>query len=291
MNFIPMDADLLPPSDDRIFKTLLTHPDAGQVLVDIISTVIGRKVLIAQVRNNELPAMDIEEKFERFDVNCTVENGDQVDVEMHCSERQEIGVKRISFINKYVYYLTDLHSSQKSKGVKYKYLIRTYQVTFCTENVLPRRQYFTSMFSLREEDGKHLTDQINIIIVELNKLNQIIKKPIVHLTVFEKWSIFLKYAPDPVHRPLINDIIKDREEIGMAASLLREISNDKRERAIARSRRMYETDLISDLLIAEERGEIKGKAEGKLEGREEERTRIMELLNQGLSLDEIKQRI
>jgi len=89
----------------------------------------------------------------------------------------------------------------------------------------------------------------------------------------------------------------------MAASLLREISKDERERAIARSRRMYETDLISDLLTAEERGEIKGRAEGKAEGREEgkaegvikgreeERTRIMELLNQGLSLDEIKKRI
>jgi len=73
----------------------------------------------------------------------------------------------------------------------------------------------------------------------------------------------------------------------MAASLLREISKDERERAVARSRRMYETDMISNLLTAEERGEIKGEAKG----REEERTRIMELLNQGLSLDEIKKRI
>jgi len=77
----------------------------------------------------------------------------------------------------------------------------------------------------------------------------------------------------------------------MAASLLREITQDERERAVARSRRMYETDMISNLLTAEERGEIKGKAEGRAEGREEERTRIMELLNQGLSLDEIKKRI
>jgi len=85
----------------------------------------------------------------------------------------------------------------------------------------------------------------------------------------------------------------------MAASLLREISKDERERAVARSRRMYETDMISNLLTAEERGEIKGEAKGRAEGeaegvikgREEERTRIMELLNQGLSLDEIKKRI
>jgi len=68
--FIAMDADLLPPANDRIFKALLTHPDAKQVLIDIISTVIERKVLDVQIRNNELPVMDMEEKQERFDVNC-----------------------------------------------------------------------------------------------------------------------------------------------------------------------------------------------------------------------------
>ena len=35
--FIDRDTDLLPPYDDRIFKTLLTHPDSKQVLIDIIS--------------------------------------------------------------------------------------------------------------------------------------------------------------------------------------------------------------------------------------------------------------
>jgi hypothetical protein len=30
-----MDADILPPTDDRIFKVLLTHPNAKQVLIDV----------------------------------------------------------------------------------------------------------------------------------------------------------------------------------------------------------------------------------------------------------------
>jgi len=110
------NADILPPSDDRIFKVLLTHPDAKQVLMDIISTVIEQKVTDVKIRGNELPVSDIEEKEQRFDVNCTIDNEDQVDVEMHCEERVEIGVKFTNFINKYTYYLTDLHSSQKSKS-------------------------------------------------------------------------------------------------------------------------------------------------------------------------------
>ena len=275
-DFFTEDADILPPSDDRIFKTLLTHPDAKQVLIDIISTIIEQKVLDVQIRNNELPKMDIEEKAERFDVNCTIENGDQVDVEMSCSKNVEIGTARKSFINKYTYYTTDLHSSQKSKGVKYKDLVRTYQITFSMHTVFPNRSDFVSWFSLRTKDGEQLTDQINLIIIELSKLNGVLSKPVEQLTSHEKWSLFLKYASDPMYRSKINDIINDKEEINMAATILREISKDEHERAKLRSQRMAEHDRISDLLTAKEKGEIEGRLE------------IIELLRKGFSLEEIE---
>ena len=85
----------------------------------------------------------------------------------------------------------------------------------------------------------------------------------------------------------------------MAASLLREISKDEHERARLRSQRMYETDMISDLLTAERRGKIQGIAEGEARGRAEGEARgiaegeakVISLLESGLSLEEIKQRL
>ena len=85
----------------------------------------------------------------------------------------------------------------------------------------------------------------------------------------------------------------------MAAGLLQEISRDERERAILRSRRMYETDMMSDLLTAEEKGEIRGKAEGRIEGKAEGlaegvskgRTEVIALLKKGFLLEEIEQMI
>ena len=67
------------------------------------------------VRNNELPVSDNDEKGERLDVNCTIDGGDQADVEMHGSSIVEIDDEHTNFLNKYIYYLTDLHSSQKSR--------------------------------------------------------------------------------------------------------------------------------------------------------------------------------
>ena len=47
----------------------------------------------------------------------------------------------------------------------------------------------------------------------------------------------------------------------MAGNLLMSISQDERERAVFRSRRMYQTDLQSNLATAEDRGERKGRIE------------------------------
>ena len=251
---LPPDADLLPPSYDSIFKTLLTHPDAKPALIGITSAIIQRKVKNAAVRNNELPAMDTEEKGERFDVNCVVDDGDQVDIEMHGSRIEEpfIG-EHISLINKSVYYLTDLHSSQKSKGIKYANLVRTFQATFCSYTVYPNHQDFITRASLRRENGEQISDQINFVLVELSKLSHILQKPAHELSDLEAWSIFLQYAPDIDKRPLVNRIIQERSEIAVAGALLLEISQDERERAKFRSRRMYETDQASNLLTALDR--------------------------------------
>jgi len=57
----------------------------------------------------------------------------------------------------------------------------------------------------------------------------------------------------------------------MAGELLMSISQDERERAVFRSRRMYQTDLQSDLATAEDRGERRGRIAGRQEGLREGR--------------------
>ena len=251
---LPSDADILPPSYDSIFKTLLTHPDAKPALIGITSAIIQRKVEAVEVRNNELPTLDIDEKAQRLDVNCVVDGGDQVDIEMHGSHIEEpIKDEHISLLNKSVYYLTDLHSSQKSKGVKYADLVRTYQATFCSYTIYSNLQDFITRASLRRENGEQISDQINLVLVELSKLSHILNKPTHELTDLEAWSIFLHYAPDITHRPLVNRIIHERSEIAVAGALLMEISQDEHARAKQRSRRMFETDMMSNLLTAVDR--------------------------------------
>jgi len=255
MGLLPMDLDILPPSDDRVFKLILTSPDAKPALMDLISALINRPVTDVVVRNNELPAGDTQEKAERLDVNCRIDDGSQIDLEMQASrmEEQSDGEHR-NLKGKSIYYLCDLHSSQSSKGIPYDKLARTYQVTFCSYTVFANRKEYVNTFSLRhDEDNELLSDAIGVIFVELNKLDQIIKKPVNDMTELEKWAVFFEYADIPTQREKVNKIIETKEALQMAGNLLMSISQDERERAVFRSRRMYQSDMDSNLATALDR--------------------------------------
>ena len=233
MGLLPMDADILPPSDDRVFKLILTSPQAKPVLTDLISAIIERTVTDVVVRNNEIPVEDTQEK---------------------AGEHKNLKGKSI-------YYLCDLHSSQPSKGLKrYDKLAQTYQVTFCSYTVFPNRREFVNSFSMRhDEDNELLTDAIRVIYLELSKLDKILKKPVNDMTDLEKWAVFFRYANMPTQRETVNKIIESKEALQMAGDLLLSVTQDERDRAKARSRRMFLTDMQSDLATAEDQGEKRGR--------------------------------
>jgi len=127
-------------------------------------------------------------------------------------------------------------------------------MTFCGYTLFPERESFISRFSFKDENGMELSDAVGIIFVELTKLSNLIKKPIENMTGEEIWSLFFAYGSDPKHRELLNEIMKVRREIKMAAELLQSISKDEIERARFRSRRMFRMDMEHNLIAARDEG-------------------------------------
>ena len=100
-----------------------------------------------------------------------------------------------------------------------------------------------------------MSDAVRIVYVELSKLDGILKKPVGDMTDPEKWAVFFQYAGVQSHRETVNRVIESKEVLKVAGDLLMSISQDEKERAVFRSRRMYQTDLASDMATAEDRGE------------------------------------
>lgn len=257
MGLLPKDLDILPPSDDRVFKLILSPETSKPILKDLISSIIQRPVIEVEVRNSEIPPEDSQEKAERLDVNCRIDDGSQIDLEMQASHiEEENDGQHQNLKGKSVYYLCDLHSSQPSKGLqRYDKLARTYQVTFCSYTVFPERGSYVNSFSMRhDEDNALLSDALHVVYVELSKLKEIAAKSVDDMTDLEKWSIFFRYASERNYRETVNKVIESKEALQMAGDILMNISQDERERAVFRSRRMYRTDEQSNLATARDNG-------------------------------------
>jgi predicted transposase/invertase (TIGR01784 family) len=281
---------ILPPSDDGVFKTLLTHPDAKSCLRDVISSNIGLPVREVTVRNAEFPISDVKEKRERFDVSCAIDGGDQVEVEMQADpmkgDNLTDGHRNIR--SRAIYNACDLHSSQDGAGVSYGRLVRTYQITFCGYTVFDNRGDCFNRFSFRNKEGEELLDAVSIIFVELSKLNRVMRKPVAAMTSAEMWAVFLAHANKPKHKALVDEIIAARGEIKMAYDLLTGISMNADERARFRAKRKFEMDLRHGMIVSFEEGEIKGKLEGISEGISEGKLETAKnMLKGGLPSDQI----
>lgn len=90
--FIDPTVEILPAKDDQIFKSLLTRsePESKIVLMDLIGSIIGRKVTDVVIKNNEPATMDVSQKQERLDVNCEIDGKEIVNIEMQSSYIKEI---------------------------------------------------------------------------------------------------------------------------------------------------------------------------------------------------------
>ena len=117
------------------------------VLMDIISNIIGRKVVSVAILNNEIPTTDITQLQERLDVNCKIDNGDFINLEMQATKMPSSLPSTIqSLINRMTYYLCDLYSSQGIKGKSYDKLEKAYQITLTDFTVFKHRKEFTNHF-------------------------------------------------------------------------------------------------------------------------------------------------
>jgi predicted transposase/invertase (TIGR01784 family) len=252
---------ILPPTDDMVFKTLLTHPNTREALKDIIASFTGLKVQSVDVLNNELPVSSILEKAERLDVNCVTDGGEQVNVEMQAAalKGDSAANEHKGLKSRFIYNLCNLHASQEGMSIDYKNMVRTYQMTFCGFEVFKGRKNPFNWFRLRNDDGETLLDDINIGFIELTKLGEILKKSPAEMTGADSWSVYIRYVDNPKYKGLIAEVVSGRREIAMVNEVLLNISQDDHERARYLSRKKYLMDEAHNLIVSRKEGIAIGK--------------------------------
>ena len=273
--------DLLDIRKDPVFKAVFTkeNPAARGALSRLVSALIGRDITINRIWANEQPIDSLGDRKIRYDINCRAENGERINVEMGFYPKIHEPVR-------FEFHAGKLFSSQEISGKERNFndLKETYQIA-----ILSNKKFFGDngfFHSFEYYDPAHkasLGGRTRIITIELAKLGKIAEKPADEMSVQESWAFFFEYLTDKDKRAKINEILKLNKGIAMAGESLMTLSQDEDERM-----RLY---MLEKEIIDYNMDRAYALKEGREEGRAEERQYFFELLNQGLSAEQIKQRL
>ena len=257
--YIPKDAELLDPKMDSTFKTLFTRDSRGSgiALKSLVTAITGNEPASVEVINNELPKEVLYAKEIRLDLQCKMEDGSRIDIEIQtCPDGDNLRKKSL-------YYGSRMLSSMGNRGQHYFELPKVYQVMFTNFTLFKESRDYMQCFCMKSGDIE-LCDTLQVIFIQLPLLgDDLIDGK--NLNEIEKWVIFLKYINDKSKRDLLNRIMATSRGIKEAGEILMTISADEREWAIQESRYKGRMDYESGLAASHAKGKEEGRTEGKLE--------------------------
>jgi len=278
---------------DPVFKAVFTKDTTTSrgALSDLISALIGRTVAVETITANEPPINDLRQRYLRFDVACITVEGKFVNVEMSFNPRAD-ELARLEYYTSILFTGQNIHGEDKS----YNDLKETYQIAILAKKKFFPDKNFIHDFSYYDHKTRvSLGGKTRIITVELVKTKPIADKPVEEMTNAERWAVFFEYLTNEEKRAKIIEIINREEGIAMTVSALGSITQNEveffRNLSLLKAELDYQSGMTNAKREGLAKGLKKGLKKGREEGREIEREEILKLFEQGLSVDEIKERL
>lgn len=237
---IDIDGDLFDPRLDYVTKRIFTAetPESKQALISFLNAALclpkRQRIIDLSVISPVIPVDNKKKKKPIFDIRVRFANGEQAIIEMEFYKKDDFK-RRSQFI------ISRAYSSQDISGKSFAELKKCYLICIMNYSVFEDDTEYYRNIMFRDEHGTPLTDDENIIFLELSKIDHLIEKPVDALTDIEMWMIFFRFATDKNKRELINKILIKEEGINMAVQILEKMSLSEEERAY------YEAELIQGL--------------------------------------------
>jgi len=208
-----------------------------------------------------------------------------IDVKLHTKSHKIIHIEiqlRVTpeMRERIVFYDAKLITEQLGSGSKYNTIQKVISIVITDEQLIPVSQRYHHRFVFYDPEADVIfSDIIEIHTLELRKLPDGDDG-----TELYDWAKFISAETEEE----LNMVAEKNPQIHKAAVKLRELSADEQARDLYERREKALRDIDSRERWARVEGRAEGKAEGRAEGKAEERKRLLELLDQGLSVEEIK---
>ena len=239
----PFPGALLNPRYDANFKAIFTDssPDGSLALKSFLEAVLNAEVSEIQLVQNELPIESEYDKQSVFDITCTLNGAKAVNIELQGLNRDN------SYDRRAEYQAAHLLNHSVKKGMDWKDMPEVFQISVLNFIYDGTTKNGLSVYTMRTEDGRHLSNRMTILFIELPKYRdrRDRRKRIENLTADEKWCKFLLYADDVTRQNFVRDLCKSDGGIMAASGILSKISQDDINWVRQKNRDLWERDQIS----------------------------------------------
>ena len=295
--------------NDRFFKFLFGGEDRKHLFLDLVNALVfpdGSTGFTGfEYTNRELSSTREDGKSAYLDIVAKMADGSQVEVEVQVRNRGD-------YLQRSVFYLSNLYASQLKSGKPYRDLKRTISIHILAFSLFDGDRFRRAFSLCDEETGDKLCDDLRLLYIEVPKY----VKHGVPRNRLEYWLLYLagmeaRKMPEPmVQDPMIG------EALGLEKLFLQ--SEEERLRYLLSYKAMMDDLTIDEAIhhtarvegLAEGRaegraegeakgraeGEAKGRAEGEIKGRTETARKLLQMglevrniaIATGLSLAEIE---
>ena len=275
-----MSFEILPPTDDWIFKLLFGDERNKSILIALLKSFLElpQEEYEMTFLDTSLKPETVEDKLGIVDVKVKTKSGKIIDIEIQVHPMKHIG-KRLSF------YKSKLIVEQIGKSELYNVIQRVICICITSYELFPKEKEYVNKFRFYNPKNGLLFEEIpeEVYTMELPKV------PLEDdgRAVWE-WLQFLRSK-----RKEEFEMIGERNvEIKKAVETLYELSGDEEVRAEYERRQKAWRDQLSQNEGYYQDGIQKGRIEGRIEGRVEGRVETLietarKLKEMGLSMEQI----
>ncbi len=251
--------ELLPLTDDYIFKRVFAYKGNESVLKDFLEALLKIEIKRIKITNPEIIPYEKGEKRGLLDIKAEINDGTMLDVEMQMKNERNTDERTTEYMGKMI-------SEQLQVGEDYQNLKKSIVIFITNYNFLKRNSYHSigrMKFDKTIEDeyvnlGYDKEDEVASKYIEVHyiELPKFKKKELSKFTKLDQWMCIFTQ-----NREGIMLAEKENKEIKRAINTLDFLSKDPKERERHNSIVMAEYNrLVSEHNFFED-----GKKEGKLE--------------------------
>ena len=241
------------PTNDYIFKRLFGHVGNEEITKALLKAILKKKIEKIDLDKNRILEKDLSsDKLGILDVRATIDNEDDIDIEMQVTDHKDIQERTL-------FYWSKLFSRKIVSGEDYKDLKKVVIILITKYEIeeLKKIEKTLTKWQIREETfpKEVLTNKLEFYILELDKLEK-------YNDISEELRNWLKFIESPEEIDMSE--IKD-ENIKRAKEELEKINMDEYEQDMALRREMFLHDQASMKRHAYEDGEKAGLEKRKKE--------------------------